>query len=65
MAKSNGTAKWTLVALAILTIAFNTGVTYNHLHNLSKEVDNLTQKIDKLDEKVDTLQIQIAGIDHE
>ena len=36
--KLNGNAKWVIVALAILTVAFNSGVLYSNVAHLTKEV---------------------------
>ncbi len=58
--KLNGTARWVIVALAVLAIAFNTGVTYNHIYHLSKQVGKLTESIEKLDGKIDTINIKLA-----
>lgn len=56
----NGTARWIIVALAILTLAFNSGVTYNHIHNLTKAVDKLTTAFEKMDENIDNINIKLA-----
>ena len=58
--KLNGTAKWIIVGIAVLGLAFNTGVTYNHIHTLSKNVAELKVSYEKLDEKFDKLILQLA-----
>jgi len=58
--KINGYAKWILVALAILVIAFNSGVTYNHIHNLSTAMKKLTLTVENLDVKIDEINIKLA-----
>jgi hypothetical protein len=37
-AKLNGSAKWVIVALAVLTVAFNSGILYNDVAHLTEEV---------------------------
>ena len=39
--KLNGNAKWIIVALAILTLAFNSGVLYNDVAHLTTEVKEM------------------------
>ena len=56
----NGTARWVIVALAVLAIVFNTGVTYNHIHTLSKQVTKLTEVVEKLDGNIDKINIKLA-----
>ena len=56
----NGTARWIIVGLAVLAIVFNTGVTYNHLYHLSKQVTKLTEVVEKLDGKIDEINIKLA-----
>ena len=58
--KVNGYAKWIGIILAFLIIAFNTGVTYNHIHTLTKAVDKLTLTVEKQDEKIDNINIKLA-----
>ena len=58
--KLNGSAKWIIVALALLTVAFNSGVTYNHVRHLSEACRKMEIKIDAMDEKLDKINIEIA-----
>ncbi len=58
--KLNGTARWIIVALAVLAIAFNTGVTYNHIYHLSEQVKKLTTAIEKMDTSIDEIKITLA-----
>ena len=58
--KLNGTARWIIVGLAVLAIVFNTGVTYNHIYHLSKQVIKLTEAVEKLDGKIDKINITLA-----
>ena len=58
--KINGVARWVIVSLGLLTIAFNTGVTYNHIHNLSKGMEKLTETVEKLDDAIDEIRIEMA-----
>jgi len=44
----NGYASWSIVLLAVLALAFNTGVTYNHIQELSVKVDKLSEDVGKL-----------------
>ncbi len=59
--KLNGTAKWIGIALAILTIAFNAGMTYNHLSHLTKDIEEIKQNYTALDNKFDKMIIMLAG----
>ena len=60
--KPNGTAKWVAIALVVVTnivvIAYNTGVTHNHVKHLSEDVKEL-----KLDVK--TIEAYILEHGHE
>ena len=58
--KLNGMAKWIGIILAFLVIAFNSGVTYNHISHLTKAVDKLTMAFEKQDEKIDNINIKLA-----
>ena len=58
--KLNGTTKWIIVALALLTVAFNSGVTYNHVKHLSKAVEKMEAKVNCMDDKIDKLAIDSA-----
>lgn len=58
--KFNGYAKWAGIILAILVIAFNSGVTYNHIHNLTKAVEKLSVKVENMDESIDNLNLILA-----
>lgn len=56
----NGTARWIIVGLAVLGLAFNSGILYNHVQELSKKVDNLIETVEKLDGNIDTINIKLA-----
>ena len=47
--KLNGTAKWVAIALVVITniavIAYNTGVTHNHIRHLAADVVELKQDV--------------------
>jgi len=58
--KLNGYAKWIGIILAVLVIAFNSGVTYNHIHNLTKAVEKLSVKVEDMDENIDHLNLILA-----
>ncbi len=58
--KFNGMAKWIVVGIALLTVAFNSGVTYNHVRHLSKDVEKLEAKIDAMDDKIDKINMDLA-----
>lgn len=58
--KLNGYARWAGVILAILVIAFNSGVTYNHIHNLTKAVEKLTGKVEMMDGNIDKINLILA-----
>ena len=58
--KLNGYARWFGIILAILVIAFNSGVTYNHIYHLTKAVDKLTLTVEGLDTTIDNINIKLA-----
>ncbi len=58
--KLNGISKWIGIILAFLIIAFNSGVTYNHIHNLTKAVDKLIIAFEKMDENIHQIDIKLA-----
>lgn len=58
--KLNGMAKWVIVALAVGCLIFNSGVTYNHLYHLTKQVDKLTAAVEKMDTSIDKINVKIA-----
>ena len=62
MTKLNGMAKWIIVGLAVLGLVFNSGITYNHINQLSKNVAELKESHEKLDEKMDTIMVTIASM---
>ncbi len=43
--KLNGTARWIIVGIAILTLAFNSGILYNDVKHLSKEIAEIKQEL--------------------
>ena len=60
--KLNGMAKWIIVGLAVLGLVFNSGVTYNHINQLSKDMTELKKSYEKLDEKMDKIMVTIAAM---
>jgi hypothetical protein len=60
MIKLNGIAKWIIVALALGTVAFNSGVTYNHVRHLSKDLAKLELKVEEMHEALHKINIQLA-----
>ena len=58
--KFNGISKWIGIILAFLIIAFNSGVTYNHIHNLTKAVEKLTVAFENMDDSIDSINIKLA-----
>lgn len=58
--KLNGYAKWIGLILAFLVIAFNSGVTYNHIHNLTKAVEKLTEASETMHKSIDNINIKLA-----
>lgn len=58
--KLNGTARWIIVGLAVLGFVFNSGILYNHVHELSKKVNKLIITIEKMDENIDEINITLA-----
>ena len=58
--KLNGYAKWIGIILAILVIAFNSGVTYNHIHNLTEDVEKLILIVESLDKNIDKINLKLA-----
>ncbi len=58
--KLNGYAKWIGIILAFLVIAFNSGVTYNHVNHLTKAVDKLTETVKEMDKSIDNINIKLA-----
>jgi len=58
--KLNGMAKWIVVGLALLTVAFNSGVTYNHVKHLSIACDRLETKLNAMDDKIDKINLDLA-----
>lgn len=58
--KFNGISKWIGIILAFLIIAFNSGVTYNHIHNLTKAVEKLTVASEKMHESIDEINLKLV-----
>ena len=46
--KLNGTARWIIVGLAILTLAFNSGILYNDVKHLTREMAEIKQELHEL-----------------
>lgn len=55
-------AEWIITGIAIVGLIFNSGVTYNHINELTKRVEELTEDIKKLDDKVDKININLARV---
>lgn len=45
---TNDLAKWIIVAIAILGLAFNTGVVWNDVKHLKKSVDDIWSEINEI-----------------
>ena len=58
--KLNGYVKWIIIMIAVLTIAFNSGVTYNHIHELSQKVEKLTTTMEKMVVSINDIKIELA-----
>jgi len=58
--KLNGTARWIIVGLAVLGLAFNSGILYNDVKHLSESVTRLEKSYDDLNEKFDTILLSLA-----
>ena len=41
-------AKWIIVAIAILGLAFNTGIVWNDVKHLKKSIDNIWSEINEI-----------------
>ena len=50
--KLNGTAKWFIVGLSILTLAFNSGILYNDVKHLKTDVNEIKQDLRGLREYI-------------
>lgn len=50
--KLNGTAKWIIVGLSILTLAFNSGVLYNDVKHLKTDVTEIKKDLRGLREYI-------------
>jgi len=58
--KLNGSAKWIVVALALATVAFNSGVTYNHVKHLTAEVNKQSIAIAELHKECEKINLILA-----
>ena len=58
--KLNGTARWIIVALTVLGLAFNSGILYNDVKHLSNSVEKLEKSHKELNKKFDTLLLSLA-----
>ena len=56
----NGTARWIIVALTVLGLAFNSGILYNDVKHLSKAIEKLEKSHGELNEKFDKLLLHLA-----
>ncbi len=63
--KLNGTARWIIVALAVLGLAFNSGILYNDVKHLLKSIEELKVSYSSLNEKVDSLILTLAKGENE
>ena len=63
--KYNGYAKWVIVAIAVLTLAFNSGILYNDVKHLTESIAKLEESHKSLNEKVDTLILSLTERDKE
>lgn len=52
---TNGNTQWVIVVIFVLVLAFNTGITYNHVHGLSVVVGELKTEVADLKTSVDIL----------
>ncbi len=50
--KLNGTAKWIIVGLSILTLAFNSGILYNDVKHLKSDVAEIKRDVRSLREYI-------------
>jgi len=62
MLKNNGSAQWFIVVLALLAIAFNTGVTYKHIQNMTVIVHDLVETVDKLADDIGVVKSEVGNI---
>ena len=46
--KLNGTVKWVIVGLAVAGLIFNSGILYNDVKHLSKEISGVKQELQEL-----------------
>jgi len=60
--KNNGSAQWFIVVLALLAIAFNTGVTYKHIQNMTVIVHDLAETVEGLKDDIGVVKIEVSNI---
>ncbi len=46
--KLNGMAKWIIVALAVAGLIFNSGILYNDVKHLTKDVSEIKEEVKEL-----------------
>lgn len=60
--KNNGMAQWVIVGLALLVVAFNSGITFNHIHELAVTVEKVARNVKELSEEISVIKTNVAGI---
>jgi len=59
--KLNGFAPWCIVLLAVLALAFNTGITYNHIGELTIKVGILVEDVADMKTEIGKIKIIVSG----
>lgn len=44
----NDTIQWTIIGLAVLGFVFNSGMLWNDMHHVKKNIDKIWQAIDEI-----------------
>ena len=55
MTKNNSKIKWIVVAFAVAGLIFNSGVLYNDVNHLTKQIAVLIEQNNTQDEKIDQI----------
>jgi len=50
--KLNGYAKWAGIVIAISTIIFSFGITYQKVNDIGKDVAKIEQRLEKIEDKL-------------
>lgn len=50
--KLNGYAKWIGILIALGTIIFSTGITYQKVSGIGKDVEKIEQRLEKIEERL-------------